>query len=160
MYLLSQWDPPALEYVTNDLVDAYFAPLGDLEPELKLPTESREAFVWLQIILRTGLRPDKRVIICVAIIFGSTASPVEPTIHVPYTRFGALNFERQWELSVFVMSTLRPCFPKPNEVTCQQKNYSFACSEEERIRVSWHETSKCCFPYLGKQMKTALSQFS
>ena len=45
MYLLSQWDPPALEYVTNDLVDGYFAPLGDLEPELKLPTESREAFV-------------------------------------------------------------------------------------------------------------------
>ena len=55
---------------------------------------------------RTGLRPDKRVIICVAIIFGSTTSPVEPTIHVPYTRFGALNFERQWELSVFVMSEL------------------------------------------------------
>jgi 3-hydroxyisobutyryl-CoA hydrolase len=45
MYLLSQWDPPALEYVTNDMVDAYFAPLGDSEPELKLPIESREAFV-------------------------------------------------------------------------------------------------------------------
>jgi hypothetical protein len=29
---------------------------------------------------RTGLRPDKRVIICVAIIFGSTTSPVEATI--------------------------------------------------------------------------------
>ena len=45
MYLLSQWDPPALEYVTNDMVDAYFAPLGDSEHELKLPIESREAFV-------------------------------------------------------------------------------------------------------------------
>lgn len=55
---------------------------------------------------RTGLRPDKRVIICVAIIFGSTTSPVEATIqsmcHIK--RFGALNFEHQWELSVFVMS--------------------------------------------------------
>ncbi|ONL99740.1 3-hydroxyisobutyryl-CoA hydrolase-like protein 2 mitochondrial [Zea mays] len=40
-----KWDPPALEYVTNDMVDAYFAPLGDSEPELKLPIESREAFV-------------------------------------------------------------------------------------------------------------------
>jgi hypothetical protein len=38
-----------------------------------------------RIIARTGLGPDKRVIICVAIIFGSTTSPIGPTIHVPYT---------------------------------------------------------------------------
>jgi len=39
-------------------------------------------------------QPDKRVIICVAIIFGSTTSPVGPTTHVLYTRFGVFNFER------------------------------------------------------------------
>jgi len=43
--LLLQWDPPALEYVTKDMVDAYFAPLGEFDAELKLPTETREAFV-------------------------------------------------------------------------------------------------------------------
>ncbi|XP_062201260.1 small ribosomal subunit protein mS47-like [Phragmites australis] len=43
--LVPKWDPPALEYVSKDMVDAYFAPLGEFEPELKLPTESREAFV-------------------------------------------------------------------------------------------------------------------
>jgi hypothetical protein len=43
--LLLQWDPPAPEYVSKDMVDAYFAPLGEFEPELKLPTESREAFI-------------------------------------------------------------------------------------------------------------------
>ncbi|KAL6906425.1 hypothetical protein ACP4OV_004026 [Aristida adscensionis] len=43
--LAPKWDPPALEYVSKDMVDAYFAPLGELGPELKLPTESREAFI-------------------------------------------------------------------------------------------------------------------
>ena len=42
---LLQWDPPALEYVTKDMVDAYFALLGEFDAELKLPTETREAFV-------------------------------------------------------------------------------------------------------------------
>ncbi|CAN6305926.1 unnamed protein product, partial [Urochloa humidicola] len=43
--LAPKWDPPALEYVSKDMVDAYFAPLGESGPELKLPTETREAFV-------------------------------------------------------------------------------------------------------------------
>ncbi|KAL6642726.1 hypothetical protein ACP70R_020907 [Stipagrostis hirtigluma subsp. patula] len=43
--LAPKWDPPALEYVSKDMVDAYFAPLGEFDPELKLPTESREAFI-------------------------------------------------------------------------------------------------------------------
>ncbi|XP_039785284.1 3-hydroxyisobutyryl-CoA hydrolase-like protein 2, mitochondrial isoform X2 [Panicum virgatum] len=43
--LTPKWDPPALEYVTKDMVDAYFAPLGEFDAELKLPTETREAFV-------------------------------------------------------------------------------------------------------------------
>jgi len=43
--LAPKWDPPALEYVTKDMVDAYFAPLGEFDAELKLPTETREAFV-------------------------------------------------------------------------------------------------------------------
>lgn len=43
--LAPKWDPPAPEYVSKDMVDAYFAPLGEFEPELKLPTESREAFI-------------------------------------------------------------------------------------------------------------------
>lgn len=43
-----------------------------------------------RIIARTGLGPDKRVIICVAIIFGSTTSPIGPTIHMPYTIFTGL----------------------------------------------------------------------
>jgi 3-hydroxyisobutyryl-CoA hydrolase len=40
-----QWDPPALEFVSEDMVDSYFAPLGEFDAELKLPTELREAFV-------------------------------------------------------------------------------------------------------------------
>ncbi|KAJ6797499.1 3-hydroxyisobutyryl-CoA hydrolase-like protein 2, mitochondrial [Iris pallida] len=40
-----KWDPPTLEHVSADMVDAYFAPLEEFEPELKLPTHMREAFV-------------------------------------------------------------------------------------------------------------------
>jgi hypothetical protein len=43
--LFMQWDPPALEFVSEDMVDSYFAPLGEFDAELKLPTELREAFV-------------------------------------------------------------------------------------------------------------------
>jgi len=43
--LAPKWDPPALEFVSEDMVDSYFAPLGELDAELKLPTELREAFV-------------------------------------------------------------------------------------------------------------------
>ncbi|KAF6989633.1 hypothetical protein CFC21_006947 [Triticum aestivum] len=43
--LAPKWDPPALEFVSEDMVDSYFAPLGEFEPELKLPTEQREAFI-------------------------------------------------------------------------------------------------------------------
>lgn len=40
-----QWDPPTLEKVSKDMVDYYFSPLGEFEPELKLPTHLREAFI-------------------------------------------------------------------------------------------------------------------
>ncbi|KAK1695849.1 hypothetical protein QYE76_012546 [Lolium multiflorum] len=43
--LAPKWDPPALEFVSEDMVDSYFAPLGEFDAELKLPTELREAFV-------------------------------------------------------------------------------------------------------------------
>ncbi|KAL5782989.1 hypothetical protein ACOSP7_008018 [Xanthoceras sorbifolium] len=40
-----KWDPPRLEDVSNDMVDCYFAPLIELEPELKLPTALREPYI-------------------------------------------------------------------------------------------------------------------
>ncbi|XP_031482011.1 3-hydroxyisobutyryl-CoA hydrolase-like protein 2, mitochondrial [Nymphaea colorata] len=40
-----KWDPPSLDRVSKDMVDQYFAPLGECEPELQLPTMQREAFV-------------------------------------------------------------------------------------------------------------------
>lgn len=42
---LIQWDPPSLEQVSDDMVECYFSPLGEFEPELKLPTNLREAFI-------------------------------------------------------------------------------------------------------------------
>ncbi|KAK8476555.1 hypothetical protein V6N13_021005 [Hibiscus sabdariffa] len=39
-----KWEPPSLEKVSNDMVDQYFAPLSESEPNLELPTEQREAF--------------------------------------------------------------------------------------------------------------------
>ncbi|WOL07027.1 3-hydroxyisobutyryl-CoA hydrolase-like protein 2, mitochondrial [Canna indica] len=43
--LAPKWDPPTLEDVPVDMVDDYFSPLGEFEPELKLPTHLREAFI-------------------------------------------------------------------------------------------------------------------
>nr|CAD1844873.1 unnamed protein product [Ananas comosus var. bracteatus] len=43
--LAPKWDPPTLEHVSEDMVDYYFSPLGEFEPELKLPTHLREAFI-------------------------------------------------------------------------------------------------------------------
>jgi len=40
-----QWDPPTLENVSQDMVDQYFFPLSEAEPDLELPTKSREAFL-------------------------------------------------------------------------------------------------------------------
>ncbi|KAK8535199.1 hypothetical protein V6N13_081337 [Hibiscus sabdariffa] len=40
-----KWDPPRLEEVSKDMVEYYFAPLGELEPELLLPTALREPFI-------------------------------------------------------------------------------------------------------------------
>jgi 3-hydroxyisobutyryl-CoA hydrolase len=40
-----QWDPPTLEKVSQDMVDQYFIPLTEFEPDLELPTKSREAFL-------------------------------------------------------------------------------------------------------------------
>lgn len=37
-----KWDPPTLEDVSKDMVDCFFSPLGEFEPELNLPTSSRE----------------------------------------------------------------------------------------------------------------------
>lgn len=39
-----KWNPPSLEEVSSDMVDQYFSPISELEPELELPTTSREAF--------------------------------------------------------------------------------------------------------------------
>lgn len=44
LFFVIQWDPPALEQVSGDMIDNYFSPLSDLEPDLELPTEKREAF--------------------------------------------------------------------------------------------------------------------
>ncbi|KAL6004933.1 hypothetical protein ACLOJK_005491 [Asimina triloba] len=41
--LSPKWDPPTLEQVSKDMVDEYFSPLSEFEPELKLPTTLREA---------------------------------------------------------------------------------------------------------------------
>ncbi|CAA6656195.1 unnamed protein product [Spirodela intermedia] len=38
-------DPPTLGDVSDDMVDYYFSPLGEFEPELKLPTQVREPFI-------------------------------------------------------------------------------------------------------------------
>ncbi|XP_004510112.1 3-hydroxyisobutyryl-CoA hydrolase-like protein 1, mitochondrial [Cicer arietinum] len=40
-----KWDPPTLEKVSQDMVDQYFLPLSEFEPDLELPTKSREAFL-------------------------------------------------------------------------------------------------------------------
>lgn len=40
-----KWDPPTLEKVSQDMVDQYFIPLTEFEPDLELPTKSREAFL-------------------------------------------------------------------------------------------------------------------
>ncbi|KAG6510620.1 hypothetical protein ZIOFF_028645 [Zingiber officinale] len=40
-----KWDPPTLDKVSEDMVDHYFSPLGELDSELKLPTHLREAFI-------------------------------------------------------------------------------------------------------------------
>lgn len=40
-----QWDPPSLEDVSKDMVDCHFLPLNELEPELELPTATREPYV-------------------------------------------------------------------------------------------------------------------
>ncbi|XP_073301682.1 small ribosomal subunit protein mS47 [Primulina huaijiensis] len=37
-----KWDPSKLEEVTVDMVESFFSPLGEVEPELNLPTSLRE----------------------------------------------------------------------------------------------------------------------
>ncbi|KAL2940017.1 3-hydroxyisobutyryl-CoA hydrolase-like protein 2 mitochondrial [Bienertia sinuspersici] len=37
-----KWDPPTLEDVSKDMVDCYFSPFSEHEPELDLPTSLRE----------------------------------------------------------------------------------------------------------------------
>ncbi|KAE8734479.1 ATP-dependent caseinolytic protease/crotonase family protein isoform 2 [Hibiscus syriacus] len=39
-----KWESSSLEKVSNDMVDQYFAPLSESEPNLELPTKQREAF--------------------------------------------------------------------------------------------------------------------
>ncbi|OMO61578.1 Crotonase superfamily [Corchorus capsularis] len=40
-----KWDPPSLQEVSKDMVEYYFSPLGELEPELVLPTALREPYI-------------------------------------------------------------------------------------------------------------------
>lgn len=42
--IMLQWDPPTVEGVSKDMVDYYFSPLSEFEPDLDLPTNLREAF--------------------------------------------------------------------------------------------------------------------
>ncbi|EEF31723.1 conserved hypothetical protein [Ricinus communis] len=39
-----KWDPPSLEQVSEDMVDAYFAPLTRHEPELEFPYLLQKVF--------------------------------------------------------------------------------------------------------------------
>ncbi|KAI8024009.1 hypothetical protein LOK49_LG03G02603 [Camellia lanceoleosa] len=39
-----KWNPPNLEQVSKDMVDQYFSPLSEVEPDLELPIKQREAF--------------------------------------------------------------------------------------------------------------------
>ncbi|MCI06423.1 3-hydroxyisobutyryl-CoA hydrolase-like protein mitochondrial-like [Trifolium medium] len=40
-----KWDPPSLKDVSEDMVDHYFSPFDELEPELVLPTALREPYM-------------------------------------------------------------------------------------------------------------------
>ncbi|XP_021890699.1 3-hydroxyisobutyryl-CoA hydrolase-like protein 2, mitochondrial [Carica papaya] len=40
-----KWDPPSLEDVSKDMVDFYSLPLQEPEPELELPTATREPYI-------------------------------------------------------------------------------------------------------------------
>ncbi|KAK4848016.1 hypothetical protein QYF36_008187 [Acer negundo] len=42
--LAPKWDPPSLEQVSKDMVDHYFSPLSESDPDLELPVKLREAF--------------------------------------------------------------------------------------------------------------------
>ncbi|KAL5798891.1 hypothetical protein ACOSQ2_003711 [Xanthoceras sorbifolium] len=42
--LAPKWNPSSLEQVSKDMVDQYFSPLSESEPDLELPTKLREAF--------------------------------------------------------------------------------------------------------------------
>ncbi|XP_031279703.1 3-hydroxyisobutyryl-CoA hydrolase-like protein 2, mitochondrial [Pistacia vera] len=39
-----KWDPPSLGDVSKDMVDCHFSPFNELEPELELPTATREPY--------------------------------------------------------------------------------------------------------------------
>ncbi|XP_057975896.1 small ribosomal subunit protein mS47-like [Malania oleifera] len=38
-----KWNPPSLEQVSDDMIDRFFAPLDEYEPDLELPTIMQEA---------------------------------------------------------------------------------------------------------------------
>lgn len=40
-----KWDPPSLKEVSDDMVEHYFSPLDEVEPELVLPTALREPYM-------------------------------------------------------------------------------------------------------------------
>ncbi|XP_068345322.1 small ribosomal subunit protein mS47-like [Pyrus communis] len=45
LFEILQWNPPSFKDVSKDMVDYYFLPLPEVEPELKLPTAMREPFM-------------------------------------------------------------------------------------------------------------------
>ncbi|KAL6565885.1 hypothetical protein OROHE_004940 [Orobanche hederae] len=45
------WDPPSLEHVSQDMVDRYFSPITQFEPDLELPTKKPELLTKVPIVV-------------------------------------------------------------------------------------------------------------
>ncbi|KAL6513559.1 hypothetical protein OROGR_021045 [Orobanche gracilis] len=45
------WDPPSLDHVSQDMVDHYFSPITQFEPDLELPTKKSELLTQVPIVV-------------------------------------------------------------------------------------------------------------